>query len=151
MPILVTNKKEKNRENMIEKIKNKEEILAIIITNDFDKEGIEFVTPNDYSQQMAYMHHKKGKIIQAHFHNKVVRTVHYTQEVIVIKEGKLRVDFYDSECQYAESRELISGDIILLCSGGHGFEVLEEVKMIEIKQGPYVGEEDKTRFIPKTN
>ena len=41
---------------------------------------------------------------------------------------------------------LRTGDVILLASGGHGFEVLEELEMYEIKQGPYIGEDDKTRF-----
>ena len=72
--------------------------------------------------------------------------VHYTQEVLFIRKGRLRVDFYDEKREYLESRELGSGDVILLIAGGHGFEVLEEVEMIEVKQGPYVGEGDKTRF-----
>ena len=134
---------------MIDRVVYQGEELAIIIKSDFDKIGIEFVTPNDYSQQLAYMHHSKGHRISPHFHNKVPRTVHYTQEVLVIKKGKIRVDFYTTECKYIESRVLGEGDIILLCSGGHGFEILEEVKMVEVKQGPYIGEEEKTRFSPK--
>lgn len=131
---------------MIERIMNGNQEIAIIIRNSFDKEGITFVTDSSYSQQLAYMHHKTGHEIIPHFHNRVERTVHYTQEVLVIKEGKLRVDFYHDNQEFYMSKILESGDIILLCSGGHGFEVLEEVKMIEIKQGPYIGEKDKTRF-----
>ena len=56
------------------------------------------------------------------------------------------MDFYDKECNYIESRILNQDDIIVLVTGGHGFEVLEDLEMIEVKQGPYVGEEDKTRF-----
>jgi hypothetical protein len=63
------------------------------------------------------------------------------------RKGRLRVDFYDEDQRYLESRVLGPGDVILLIQGGHGFEVLEEVEMIEVKQGPYVGEQDKTRFI----
>lgn len=69
-----------------------------------------------------------------------------TQEVLFIKKGKLRVDFYDDDEQYIESRILEAGDVILLVSGGHGFTVIEEVEMIEVKQGPYSGDEDKKRF-----
>jgi mannose-6-phosphate isomerase-like protein (cupin superfamily) len=72
--------------------------------------------------------------------------VHFTQEVLVIQKGKLQVDFYTEAEQYLESRVLSAGDVILLCSGAHGFEVLEPVEMLEIKQGPYSGEADKTRF-----
>lgn len=133
---------------MIEKIYCKEEMVAIIIRNTFDKKGIEFVTPEDFSQQMAYMHHPKGHLIIPHFHNEVKRTVHYTQETLVIKKGKIKVNFYDNECKYQKSVVIEEGDIILLAGGGHGFEVLEETIMIEIKQGPYAGEADKTRFEP---
>ncbi|MFH0296144.1 hypothetical protein AAFX91_02730 [Bradyrhizobium sp. 31Argb] len=92
------------------------------------------------------MSHPKGKSIAPHRHNKVTREVHYTQEVLVIQKGKLQVDFYTESEEYLESRVLSAGDIILLCSGAHGFEVLEPLEMIEIKQGPYAGEGDKTRF-----
>lgn len=133
---------------MIEHITNHKEILAIIVRGDFSGEGIEFFTPNDFSQQLAYMHHPKGKQIEPHQHNIVPRSITYTQEVLVIKRGKLRVDFYDHDKVYLQSRILFGGDIILLASGGHGFEVLEEIEMVEIKQGPYAGEGDKTRFPP---
>lgn len=131
---------------MIEKIRHQDMELAIIIRNSHYGEGIEFITPDDYSQQLAYMHHPAGKKIDAHIHNEVHRSIHFTQEVLVIKKGKLRVDFYITKQKYLESRILYTGDIILLVSGGHGFEVLEETEMIEIKQGPYAGEGDKTRF-----
>ena len=95
------------------------------------------------------MHHPAGKLIEAHFHNPVPRTVAYSQETLLIKRGRLRVDFFDLEQNYLESRELKAGDVILLVRGGHGFEVLEELEMIEVKQGPYVGDQDKTRFLTK--
>ena len=131
---------------MIKQIKDGGELLAIIIPNEFKSSGIKFFTPDNYSQQLAYMNHPAGKGIEPHIHNQVTREVHNTQEVLFIKKGKLRVDFYDSERRYLESWILSSGDVILLVSGGHGFQVLEEVEMIEVKQGPYMGESDKTRF-----
>lgn len=131
---------------MTEEIKHKDKLLAIIIPGDFSREGIHFFTPNHLSQQLAYMHHPQGKIIEPHVHNPVPRQVQYTQEVLFLKKGKLRVDFYDEEQNYLESRMLIGGDVILLATGGHGFEVIEEIEMIEVKQGPYAGQEDKTRF-----
>lgn len=118
----------------------------MIIRNNYICEGVDFITPNEYSQQVAYMHHPKGKVIDAHVHNLVHRNVVMTQEVLFIKKGILRVDFYDEYEDYLESRNLKTGDIILLVSGGHGFEVLEEVEMVEVKQGPYAGENDKRRF-----
>jgi mannose-6-phosphate isomerase-like protein (cupin superfamily) len=132
---------------MIEKITNQEQLLAIIISHRFHESGIHFFTPNELSQQLAYMHHPTGKVIQPHVHNPVIREVTYTQEVLFIKSGKLRVDFYNDQQEYLDSRILEAGDVILLVTGGHGFEVLEEIEMIEVKQGPYVGEQDKTRFV----
>ena len=131
---------------MIEQIKIDDKIIAIIISDKFDKNGIHFFTPNDFSQQLAYMHHPEGKLIAPHIHNPVIREVHYTNEVLFIKKGKLRVDFYNDDKNYQESRILTTGDVILLVKGGHGFEVLDETEMIEVKQGPYMGESDKTRF-----
>ncbi|MGE5457371.1 MAG: cupin domain-containing protein [Methanococcaceae archaeon] len=131
---------------MIKEIKLKDKLLAIIIRNQFCDSGIKFVTPDDFSQQLAFMRHPAGKIITPHVHNPVQREVHYTQEVLFIRKGRLRVDFYTDEQQYVESYTLVSGDVILLSEGGHGFEVLEEIEMIEVKQGPYAGEADKTRF-----
>ena len=138
----------KGREKMgqVEEIRKKNKMLAMIIRNDYACEGVDFITPNEYSQQVAYMHHPEGKVIDAHVHNMVHRNVVLTQEVLFIKKGTLRVDFYDEYEDYLESRELHAGDIILLVSGGHGFEALEEVEMIEVKQGPYAGEQDKRRF-----
>ncbi len=130
----------------LEYIKKKEKLLAIIIRGNFTCNGVNFITPNEYSQQIAYMHHPTGKTIDAHIHNLVHRNVVLTQEVLVIKKGKLRVDFYDDYEDYLESRILNMGDVILLVSGGHGFQVLEEIEMIEIKQGPYSGDLDKKRF-----
>lgn len=131
---------------MIETLKVGDQLLAVIVSHSFDKPGIHFFTPNDLSQQLAYMRHPAGKVIDPHVHNPVSRSVQYTQEVLFIKRGRLRVDFYDSNQNYIESRVLQSGDVILLATGGHGFEVLEEIEMIEVKQGPYAGDQDKTRF-----
>jgi mannose-6-phosphate isomerase-like protein (cupin superfamily) len=133
---------------MIENIIHDEKLLSVIIRVNYKKEGIEFFTPNDFSQQLAYMNRKKDYVIPPHVHNAVQRDVHFTQEVLVIKSGKVRVDYYDDNRNYFESRILNQGDVVLLAYGGHGFEMLEESEIIEIKQGPYAGEMDKTRFEP---
>ena len=131
---------------MIKHITYKNKLLSIIIRTQFRKDGIEFFTPNDFSQQLAYMKHPKGYAIPPHVHNLVPREVRFTQETLFIKSGRVRVDFYDDNRQYLESRILYPGDVILLATGGHGFEMLEESEMIEVKQGPYAGDQDKIRF-----
>jgi len=134
---------------MIEHVTNGKDILAIIVRRDYDKPGISFFTPDDYSQQLAFMRHPKGKVIEPHVHNAVKREVLYTKEVLVLRKGRLRVDFYTDDQEYVSSSVLEGGDVILLALGGHGFEVLDDVEMFEVKQGPYAGEGDKTRFKPK--
>jgi hypothetical protein len=131
---------------MVEHIMDGNILMAVIISAEFDKPGIHFFTPGELSQQLAYMRHPPGKIIEPHVHNPVRREVQYTQEVLLIKRGKLRVDFYNQQQTYLQSRILRSGDVILLAVGGHGFEVLEETEMVEVKQGPYAGDRDKQRF-----
>lgn len=136
---------------MIKQINYNGKMLAIIIKANYSKDGVEFFTPDNFSQQLAYMKHPKGKKIDAHTHNVVSRKVNYTKEVLVIRKGKLRVDLYDDDRRFIESHIVSDGDIILLAYGGHGFECLEEVEMVEIKQGPYLGDQDKVRFSSLNN
>jgi len=121
-------------------------MLALILRSHFHSNGIHFFTPPHYSQQIGYMSRPSGYVIPPHVHNPVAREVQFTKEVLFIKSGRVRVDFYDDDQTYLESRVLETGDVILLAYGGHGFEMLETTEMIEVKQGPYAGEQDKTRF-----
>jgi mannose-6-phosphate isomerase-like protein (cupin superfamily) len=132
----------------VENITASGELIAIIISSRIMGQGVQFFTPSTFSQQLAFIAHPVGHVIEPHLHNLVRREVLDTKEVLVLRKGRLRVDFYDDERQYLLSRELSAGDVILLAKGGHGFEVLEEVEMIEVKQGPYVGDDDKVRFLP---
>jgi hypothetical protein len=131
------------------------ELCAMILRAQYDVQRIEFFTPAEFSQQLASMSYPAGTIIPAHTHNAVRREVFYTQEVLFIRKDKVRVDFFSKRREYRTSRVLGPSDVILLVSGGHGFEVLEELNMVEVKQGPYAGEADKTRFAanlpPKLN
>ena len=132
---------------MIKKITSQDKLIAIIIPHNFDKQGIEFFTPKEFSQQLGYMKHPPGYKIRAHTHKLVVREVKYTQETLLVKSGKIRINFYSDEKKYIGSEELAAGDVVLLASGGHGFVFLEESELIEIKQGPYISpEDDKERF-----
>lgn len=131
---------------MVEYVKHNDLLLAIIIKHNFREDGIKFFTPDDFSQQLGYMNRPKGYVIQPHVHNAVDRTVTLTQEVLFIKNGLVKIQFYTQEKDYLFDRILETGDVILLSSGGHGFEMLEPTEMIEVKQGPYSGEQDKTRF-----
>jgi hypothetical protein len=133
---------------VIERIFHDARELALIVRRDFHREGIEFFTPGTYSQQIGYMNRPAGYVIPPHVHNPVVREVQYTKEVLLIRTGRLRVDFYSEARDYLQSTILEAGDVILLAFGGHGFQMLEPTEIIEVKQGPYCGDQDKTRFDP---
>lgn len=131
---------------MIREVKSQDDIIAIIIRSRYENNGITFFTQENFSQQLAYMKRPTGYQIDPHIHRKVDRNVQLTQEVLFVKKGKVKVDFYTNKKEYLESEILRTGDVILLASGGHGFTMLEETEMIEVKQGPYVGNADKERF-----
>ncbi len=132
---------------MIQYIKDGDVLLAIIVKSNYkQKEGIEFFTSQESTQQIGCVAHKKGTTVDAHIHNKVRREVFYTHETLIIKSGKVRADFYDNDKKYVSSTEIESGDVILFLDGGHGFKYLEDTQMIEIKQGPYLQINDKVRF-----
>jgi len=121
-------------------------IGAIIVRNEFRTDGIQFVTPADFSQQLGFMRRPTGYQIQPHIHKHVERETTLTQEVLYVRLGRVRVDFYGDDETFRESREIRTGDVILLSAGGHGFEMLEDSELIEVKQGPYL--DDKRRFTP---
>lgn len=127
----------------IECIKKGEELLALIIRQDHSQEGTEFFTPETFPQQVGFISKKKGETIQAHTHRLLKREIFLTQEVLIIRKGRIMVNLYDQEKEYFDSRVLEAGDVILLVGGGHGYETLEDVEMVEIKQGPYLGKDDR--------
>ena len=132
---------------MIEKIVFKKKLLALIVRGKYrNKKGITFFTPNNSTQQFGYMKHSKKHIIKPHLHKKRVTKISYTTEVILILKGRLRVDFYNTLKKYLFSKILKEKDIIMLVSGGHGFKVLKNIEMLEIKQGPYSLAKDKIKF-----
>jgi mannose-6-phosphate isomerase-like protein (cupin superfamily) len=131
---------------MTEYVRDGDALIAIIIRCDFTSSGVTFFTPDEFSQQLAFMSHPRDKVIAPHVHNESPRNVTYTREVLFLRKGRLRVDFYTEQRAYIGSRILLAGDVVLLASGGHGFKVLDPIEMIEVKQGPYSGEGDKTRF-----
>jgi len=131
----------------IEEVGVDDYVAAIIVRSNFRPDGIQFVTPDDFSQQLGYMTRPSGYQIQPHIHLQVERQATLTQEVLYVRRGRVRVDFYRDDESYVDSREIATGDVILLSRGGHGFEMLEDTEMIEVKQGPYL--DDKRRFTPK--
>jgi hypothetical protein len=134
---------------MIEVIKDSGGVvLCHIIRAVYSPSKTEFYTPENYSQQLGIIKYPSGGNIKPHFHNKVTREVFFTQEVLVIRKGKVKVNLFSNQSlDFVTSVILNEGDTILLASGGHGFEMMEDTEMLEVKQGPYNGvQNDKTIF-----
>ena len=131
---------------MIEIISHDHAIVAIIVHKSHHTEGIDFITPKEFPLQLGHMSRPAGYQVEPHIHNQVYRETTATQEILFIKSGVIRVDFFSIDQIYLESRELSAGDMILLAGGGHGITVLEDAAIIEVKNGPYLPEADKKRF-----
>lgn len=131
---------------MKENIMHKEELLAIIIKGDYSPAKTEFITPDTFKQQVGFVVYDKDNDIQPHIHHEMPRSLKGTSEVLILKNGRVRVDFYSQKKEYTESRDLLPGDVLVLVSGGHGFHFYERSVFLEIKQGPYIGPQEKERF-----
>lgn len=128
------------------RITSKKKLLAVIIKAKFKQDGIKFFVPDDYPQQLGYMKRLKGYCVVSHSHKPVLRKIKLTQEVLFIRSGKIRIDFYDEKKHYVESKVVKQGDVVFLASGGHGFEFLEDADIFEVKQGPFLKEVLPMRF-----
>lgn len=126
-------------------------LLAMIISSSYQEPGISFITENESAHQIGLLCWPRGHKIDSHVHNPMERTIDSTQEVLFIRRGLVRLDLYSDRQKYCASRNLGTGDVVFLVSGGHGFEMLEETEIVEVKQGPYFGEAEKTRFVPLDN
>ena len=132
---------------MLQNITYKKKILAIIFNpNKFKKNGVSFISPNKLTLQVGVINYKKNHNIIPHTHLSYLRKIKNTAEVLYIKKGILRVDFYNNKKKYILSKLIKKGDIIILHEGSHGFKVIKSVSMVEIKQGPFVKKLDKVRF-----
>lgn len=120
--------------------------LAYVIRSGFAPAKTQFMTPNEFNQQVGFIVYPAGGVIPRHVHRRFERKVYSTSEVLVIRSGRCEMEIYDNDKQLVATRELSQGDVVILISGGHGFRVLEDTVFLEIKQGPYTGLEEKERF-----
>lgn len=130
----------------IERIAWQGESLVYIIRANFLPNETTFVTPPEFKQQVGYIVHSEGNEIKRHVHRSLERHIVGTSEVLVIKKGRCLIDIYNDEKQLVATRELQTGDVILMVRGGHGFRMLEDTVFLEIKQGPYTGIDEKEIF-----
>jgi mannose-6-phosphate isomerase-like protein (cupin superfamily) len=121
-------------------------IYAILLRREFSRPGPNFFTPGEFSQQLGMLIHPKGKIVKRHRHKLVKREIFRTQEVLILLDGRIRVELFDDDGILIRTVLMKPGDAILLARGGHKVNVLAAAKIIEVKQGPYAGFDDKEFF-----
>ena len=132
---------------MIKRIRYKNKLLAIIVkTNKINKKGVNFISPQNFTQQVGFINLPSKHQIRPHTHQRFKRIINKTSEVLFVKSGIIRVDFYANYKRYLFSTILKKEDLIILNQGSHGFKIIRKCKLIELKQGPYLNKLDKVRF-----
>ena len=143
---LVSNINGKSLMDLVEKIYFNDMPLAYIIRGQLMPDKTTFLTPSDFNQQVGFVVYPAGGVIPRHVHRPLERHLVGTSEVLVVRQGHCEIDIYNDDRQLVATRELREGDIMLMVGGGHGFRVLEHTVLLEVKQGPYTGLDEKIRF-----
>lgn len=120
--------------------------LTYIIRADFPTAKTTFLTPPEFKQQVGFVVYPAGGAITRHAHRPLERRLVGTSEVLVVRRGRCEIDIYNDNRERVATRELRTGDILLMVGGGHGFRMLEDTVFLEVKQGPYTGMDEKERF-----
>ncbi|HML73038.1 MAG TPA: hypothetical protein PKB02_00950 [Anaerohalosphaeraceae bacterium] len=133
-------------DTLVESIECDGQLIATIIRAEKMPDETEFVTGDDVKQQVGFVVYPEGGIIPRHVHVPMERHLRGTSEVLVVRKGMLEADFYTDGKEFICTRLLRQGDVLLLVSGGHGFRCLKDTVLLEVKQGPYLGPQEKQRF-----
>lgn len=123
-------------------------LLAIVVRDDFRGGQYNFLTPDDFPMQLGVNFYAPGQRIKPHVHVESQRDVRDQQELLVLKRGRAVLHLYTMRRELAHDVDLRAGDCVLLASGGHGLDILEDAQLIEAKQGPYLGVGEKVKFEP---
>jgi len=132
--------------DLLERITWNETPLAYIIKSEMVPDKTTFLTPPEFNQQVGFVVYPAAGEITRHMHLPQERHLIGTSEVLVVKSGRCLVDVYNDDKVLVDTQELRTGDVLLMVGGGHGFRMLEDTVFLEIKQGPYLGMEEKERF-----
>jgi hypothetical protein len=130
----------------IEPIEENGRLLVLIIGHATRPAATSFVTPEDAGQQVGFVVYPAGGEVRRHSHLPLEREIVGTSEVIIVRDGRCEIDIYGTGEQLVATRELVSGDVAVICDGGHGFRFLEDTVLLEVKQGPYLGLDEKRYF-----
>jgi mannose-6-phosphate isomerase-like protein (cupin superfamily) len=132
--------------NGLEIITANGQVLCYVIPKSTQPEKTTFVTPPDGKQQVGFIVYSKGGVIARHIHKPLERHIIGMAEVVIVRSGHCQIEVYDESLSLVATRDLYQGDVVLMVGGGHGFQVKEDTVLLEIKQGPYLGVDDKEIF-----
>lgn len=121
-------------------------VLAVIARAEYEPEQTSFVTPDSFTQQLGFVVYGAGEKVAAHLHLPIARHLEGTSEAIIVRRGRAVLTIYDDNKETMHKSTMSQGDVVVLVAGGHGFEMLEDTVLMEIKQGPYTGLREKERF-----
>jgi hypothetical protein len=130
----------------VERITSRDNVLCLIVRAELRLGTTTFFTPPEWKQQVGFVVYPAGGEIARHVHRPIERRLVGTSEVVLVQSGRCLLDVYDDERNLVATRELGPGDLMLMVGGGHGFRMLEDTVLLEIKQGPYTGLDEKERF-----
>jgi mannose-6-phosphate isomerase-like protein (cupin superfamily) len=130
----------------VEIISSNDQTLCYVIRQNTRPENTTFITPPDAKQQVGFIVYPKGSAIRRHVHKPLERHIIGMAEVLVVRSGHCQIEVYDENKEFITSRDLYQDDVVLMVGGGHGFRILEDTVLLEIKQGPYLGSDDKELF-----
>jgi len=130
----------------LEKIESGGEILVYLVRDRQKIAKTQFVSPPTANMQVGHIVYPAGGIIPRHFHKKIIRRLDRTEEVLIVRKGSGFFDVYDTKKKLIATRKVSVGDIMIIIGGGHGFRVIKDLILLEIKQGPYTGVDEKERF-----
>jgi hypothetical protein len=136
----------RSQQEPVEAISASGRAVAYVVRRDLQPGATTFVTPAEDSLQVGFVVYPAGGEIARHVHRPVVRNIVGSMEAIVVRDGSCEVDVYDDSRNLLATRTLHAGDVVVFVSGGHAFRLLEDTVLLEVKQGPYFGLDEKERF-----
>ena len=130
----------------VEPIGKGDRVYAYVIRESGQEPKTTFLTPDEAIQQVGFVVHPAGADVKRHYHLPLERSIVGTPEVLVVRSGRCEMDVYDDDRELVSTYELTAGDVMVMVGGGHGFRMLEDTVLIEVKQGPYTGRDEKALF-----
>lgn len=132
----------------LEKIFDVKQLLAVIFRANIQINEVEFLTESSNDFQIGIHNRKKGIKLTPHTHKFIkapqIKTI---QELLLVQSGRIRVNIYNKKSSLVSKKILKRGDGVLLITGGHGVDFLEDSRVFQVKQGPFSGTIHQKIFI----